>query len=888
MHHHWPVNIFFGICVLLIAGCRQSKYIAADSYLLDKNEVEFRVEKKGEFDTTGGHNILNSAEMEEFIRPVANRKVRLWVFNRVDTLKHSEQVKKKKKKFVAKNIKRADKEDRINGERIAKARLRGNEYYKPKRIRQKTPKLGWREYVRTKWGEPPTELDTAKVNKSQSQLEIYLRKRGYRNGKVEHTITYDVNKQKAVVSYLVSAGQPYLINAITFDTIYRNKQFIRLYDRMNGEEGYILQAGDLLDEDKLDEERTRFAAYCRDNAYFGFNKKYINFEVDTTMGDYQAVIKILIKQKTIPHPRDSTKTAILPHRTYKVKNVTFYLHNPDSLSFGKKYPDFLHRCAKKGVEPIVNKVYSLLDTIFIEGKGTFIYNYVPFLKPDLLDNQNFLEITNSKITRFYKEYYIERTYRTMNKLGVFATITADVKIDPEYPIADSVIVTYHLVPSKRQSFLLEPRTTNTNGVLGLSGAITYTNKNCFRGAQRLETSIIGGIEAQPAIFGDTASRFIDRINTFEIGPTLSLTFPKLVPMGKKLQSKLSKRLYPSTVYKSAVNIQKRAEFLRVKGSFTYNWNFKEGKTREWKISLIDLNFITLSDDSAFQQSLINLNDPFLINSYSDHLTTSFSINWHFNNLNSNRRLKKQSKHIHDIDIKAMSSGAVLYATQIGKKDTTAEGLRSIRGVPFTTFLKFDIQYIINQHISKRRNLAYRIIIGAGHPYINSPSLPYEYSFFAGGSNDIRAFPARTMAPGGTQKYLDPNLTLTQIGDMRLEANIEYRFKVTSLIELGFFVDAGNIWVIQPKTATKNLAAFRWNGFYLQIAIGAGIGIRADLDFLVIRLDASWPIHNPYLPATEKWIFDQLKDDFRGYLTDAGITWPKPHRVNFSFGIGYPF
>ncbi|MBN4071245.1 BamA/TamA family outer membrane protein [Crocinitomix catalasitica] len=892
MHHHWPVYIFFGIGILLITGCRQAKYVSEDSYLLHKNVIEFRVEEKGVIDTSGSHDILNATEMHEFIRPVSNRHLRLWTFNRIDTVRNHHKVVKKTKKFADKNKNRAKKEDRINDERIAKARLKGKEYYKPKRIRQKTPRLGWREYVRTKWGEAPVELDTAKANKTASQLEIYLRKRGFRNGNVEHSIAYDEKKKKAVVSYLVTAGKPYLINAIHFDSINRNKQFMRLYDRMNGEEGFILEVGNPLDEDKLDEERSRFASYCRNNAYFGFNKKYINFEVDTSIGNQKAIIKILIKQKMIPLPSDSTKMAVLPHRSYRVKNVTYYLHNPDSLSFEKDYPDFLKRCRERGIQPRVNNVYSLLDTIRIKGKGTFIYNYKPFLKPDLLDAQNFLEITSKEIPRYYKEYYVERTYRTMNKLGVFATITADIKIDPENPVRDSVLVTYHLVPSKRQSFLLEPRTTNTNGVLGLSGAITYTNKNCFRGAQRLETSLIGGIEAQPSILRTDATTPLtplDFINTFEIGPTLSFTFPKLVPMGKKLQSKLSKRLYPTTVYKSAVNIQRRAEFLRVKGTFSYNWNFKEGKTREWKVSLIDLSFISLSDDAAFQASLVSLNDLFLINSYSDHLTTSFGANWHFNNLHSNRRLKKQSKHIHDIDIKAMSSGIVLYATQIGKNNlTTADSLRSIGPVPFTTFLKFDIQYIINQHLSRKAKLAYRIIAGSGHPYLNSPSLPYEFSFFAGGSNDIRAFPAKTMAPGGTQKYLDTNLTLTQIGDMRLEANIEYRYKVTSLIELGFFIDAGNIWLIKPKGGPKDFAAFRWDGFYRQIAIGAGIGLRADLDFLVVRLDASWPIHNPYLPAGEKWIFDQVKDDFNGYLSDAGIAWPKPHKVNFSFGIGYPF
>ena len=877
----------FSLSLLSLIACRQAKYVEEGAYLLDKNEIQFKTEKDGEVEWESGHSILDGAEMEELIRPVPNRKFKLFVYNRIDTTRHAKQVDRKKKKFKKKNDERQDKEDRINEKRIKKAKKKGKEFYRKKIIKPKPVKLGWREWVRVNAGEPPVLLDTFKMRKTKEQLEIYLKKHGFYYGNVEDTVYYNERKKKATVSFQVESGKPYIIKAITFDSISRNRGLIKLYDKMQGLENSNIVVGDPLDEEKLDAERERFASYCRNNAYFEFNKSYINYEVDTSFGNYDAVVKIFIKQKTYEDTVTNTMVN-LRHKTYHVSDVTFLLYNPDTSSFKNGFHLFRKKCDSLGIEEMVNKKYSLLDTIRIDGKGNFIYNEKPFLKPDLLDDQNFLEMGN-----WYKEYYVERSYRTLNKLDVFSSITMEIDYDPKDIKGDSVVVTYHLIPKKRQSFLMEPRTTNTNGVLGISGALTYTNRNCFRGAQRLKVSFVGGVEAQPNISrtaDSSATGFLSRINTFEWGPSLSLTFPKLVPMPKKWQDNFSKRLYPSTEYTSLVNVQRRSEFVRFLGEFAYSWNFREGKTREWKVDLINFNFVKLNKEQFFIEDLAELNDPFLLNSYSDHLTTSIKVNWHYNNRNANRRINKNIKHIHDVKVSLMESGNVLYGVGAGKSALDTNGLRTILGVPYTQFVKFDVQYVANQHVNDRHKIAYRLMAGAGFAYQNSPSMPYEHSFFAGGSNDIRAFPARTMAPGATQKYIDPDLTQTQIGDMRLELNVEWRFKMLGILEGALFADAGNIWMILPKD-DPSVAAFRFNSFLEQSALGGGFGMRADLDFLIIRLDMAVPIYNPYLPETERWITKQHKPIYLSQIDavySETFKWTNPHRINFSLGIGYPF
>lgn len=463
--------------------------------------------------------------MEELLRPAPNQSVKLFFYNRIDTAKHNKQVERKKAKYKKKNIKREAREDRINRKRILAAKEDGDSLYKHKIIPPKNVKLGWRHWVRENLGQPPILLDSAKVEKSRKQLNIYLKKKGFYYGSVSDTIIFKEKKQKAYVKYTVKPGKPYLINEIRFDSLTSHTRVMQEYQKFTKENGLNLQKGDLLDQDELDTERERFASYLRnESAMFGFNKNYIGFAVDTTLGDYKADVYLYVKPKIVEDPNNPDEDMVLEHKTYKVKAVTFYLHNPDTASF-KDYARFKAKCDSLGLPYYDGEHYQLLDTMTIVGKGTFVYNEIPYVKPALLDKQNFLEIDgaynpNSEDQRFYKEYYVERSYRTLSNLGVFLTITPEVKIDPEDPLGRWVVVSYDLTPLKKQSFLFEPRVENTNSILGIFGTVSYSNKNLFRGAQQLKISLIGGGESQPLIVrdeGDDSAPFW-QLNTFEWEP----------------------------------------------------------------------------------------------------------------------------------------------------------------------------------------------------------------------------------------------------------------------------------------------------------------------------------------------------------------------------------
>jgi hypothetical protein len=893
------------LIVLLAFGCRQAKYVANGNYLLKKNEILFASKDTSKRDYKSDHELIDKSAMLDLVRPQPNLKVKLFIYNRIDTTKHERQVDRKTEKYRVKNNKREAKENAINLKRIKKAKAKGKETYKHKVIPPKTIKYGWRDWVLKNMAEAPVLLDSNRVDKSDSQMKIYLKKKGFYFAEVSDSILLKEKKQKATVFYLVKPGQPYRVRNFGIDSIPDNKGFMGMYQDYLDKQGVTIRPGDLLDEDQLDLIRNNFSQFCRnEGAYFGFNKNYISFVVDTTVGPRLADVIMFIKPKFIKNPNDPSGPEMqIPHLVYRNKHVTFYLHNTDTASF-KNYAAFKRRCDDLGLNEKEEGDYVLLDTLELY-IGTFIFNEEPFIDPYLLDKQNFLEIDrdnpgrDNDTLKYYKEYYVERTYGAMVNLDVFSTITPTISVDPEAPRSRFVVIRYDLYPNKKQFFQFEPRAMNTNGALGISGGVSYTNKNLFRGAQKLKIGFNGGMESQPLIVGENgggpnANRW--QLNTFEWGPSISLSFPKLVPMPESVYKTLSKRLYPETVFDLKVNYQRRREFKRRLAEFSYSWDFSEGKTNEWKLSIIKFNFVKLDKEDFFIQTLADINDPFLLNSYTDHFSTLFGLDFHFNNLKANNRMKKKGNrkyHIYDFTISALESGNILYYTGVAESNIDpATGLRQLFGVPFTQFVRGNAQYIASLYLNKRSRLVFRGLAGAILAYGNSPSAPYEQSFFAGGSNDIRAFEARTMAPGSTKVYADENATQTQIGDMRLEVNAEWRFPLTSLLAGALFVDAGNIWNLpRAEGDFDDPGFFRWNRFYREIAIGTGLGIRADFDFLIVRADVSFPLHNPYMPAGERWYLSS-KTAYKSYFdTDANgnlIDYERPHLARLSIGIGYPF
>ena len=228
-----------------------------------------------------------------------------------------------------------------------------------------------------------------------------------------------------------------------------------------------------------------------------------------------------------------------------------------------------------------------------------------------------------------------------------------------------------------------------------------------------------------------------------------------------------------------------------------------------------------------------------------------------------------------------------------RQDTLSNGQHSIYGVAYSQFARLDNEMIYSYPLDKKKSLHARLQAGAGIPYGNTKtSLPYDYAFFAGGSNDNRGWRARALGPGSYKYYLDTNRTATQISDIRLGASAEFRFSMSDLFKGAIFMDAGNTWTYNLD---KNRLGSQFsNNWYREIALSAGVGFRMDLDFFILRLDLGIPITNPSMPIGERWVFNRERPN---YISEGINTFgldkykkylPKPFTPVFHFGIGFPF
>jgi outer membrane protein assembly factor BamA len=220
-----------------------------------------------------------------------------------------------------------------------------------------------------------------------------------------------------------------------------------------------------------------------------------------------------------------------------------------------------------------------------------------------------------------------------------------------------------------------------------------------------------------------------------------------------------------------------------------------------------------------------------------------------------------------------SAGNLLYAYSKFTNHTksTTDSIYQYFGVPFFQYFKTDIDFRHYNIINQGNKVVSRIFIGVGYPYGNSISLPFEKKYFAGGPNGIRAWSTRSLGPGSYQG--DTVGYPNSLADMKLEANLEYRFHLIWKLEGAFFIDAGNIWSVRNEPSRPG-AEFKWNKFYKDIAVGSGFGTRFDFSYLLIRFDFGIKLRDPAIQGDNKWII--ANRPFR--LSDFTI----------QFGLGYPF
>lgn len=852
---------------------------------------------------------LSDDEFADVIRQQPNYKtlslkIKLAAFNSVDSTKVADKRIRKNEKLRQKNQKLRAKEKRINEKRIAKANRKGKEWYTQRFIPLKDtndPRMFFREWIKYKFGEPPVVFDTVHYNKSIEQLNVFLRKKGYYYGAVQGDIVYKKNK-KSIVKYIISPGKRYYIDSVYLmgpNTSVRNsyEQFIR----KNKIESL---KGKPFDSDVLSDHRNNVAGLMRDEAYYGFSYTSIDFVADTTKNDYKVKLGIRFAERMIQSQDYADSIITIPYRAYLVKDVHF--HILDTLKMKDQYKT---RLKELNLPVMTNGNLTTIDTMIFKDVyfnknekkkrgipldidtlnnqriANFYYNGKMFIRPGIIELQNYLENDN-----YYKEYYLERSYTRLLQLDVFSVVKPQLI---EVPGTNQVEVHYYLVPAERQHFSFEPKATNSNGFLGVSASLNYSNRNLFRGAEKLTFTLSGGFESQPTIFdesvdGEKTQKAGRSFNTFEVEPGVKLDMPGLLPLRRAVY--MAKRQRARTIISTSMNFQNRDDFNRKSFQFSYLWRFYGAETQIFQIGFplaSMIKYVNINPSEAFSNKLDQLNDVFLRNTYSDQfIWQDWKLTYEYNTTE-----KKNKKSKANIYYKTSFDPAGNFISIFKNyQDTNDLGQRTIFGLGYSQFLRLDNEIIYAQPIGKKHSFNMRFLAGAGMPYGNSTtSLPYDYSFFGGGANDNRGWRARALGPGVYKYYLDATRTATQVGDIRIAASAEFRVSLGGMFKFAVFSDIGNVWTWNEDVNRPGSQFTK--DWYKQLAVSGGVGLRIDLDFFVIRLDLGIPLSNPSLPKGSQWIFQSRKafnDEINSIPGLDKSTVPKPFIPILHFGIGYPF
>jgi outer membrane protein assembly factor BamA len=312
--------------------------------------------------------------------------------------------------------------------------------------------------------------------------------------------------------------------------------------------------------------------------------------------------------------------------------------------------------------------------------------------------------------------------------------------------------------------------------------------------------------------------------------------------------------------------------------------------------------VSIKKSAAFQEQLNQINDVFLNATYNNQfIWQDFKFSYEYNNKEKDLKEGKERKNALNTSIYFNSTfdaaGNLLY--QFRARQDTLGGQYLLRNQPYSQFVRLDNQFIMSKRVLSESSLHLKLNAGAGIPYKNSQTgMPYDYSFFGGGSNDNRGWRARALGPGAYKYHLDTNRLATQIADIRFAGSLEYRFSLGSTFKGALFTDFGNIWTFR-EDASRVGSQFHWNTFVPQIAISSGIGLRMDLEFFIIRLDVGFPIYDPAFAKGAKWVFQEMgtretyyqegMNKFNMSLDQVKKIMPKPFLPNYlNFGIGYPF
>ena len=450
----------------------------------------------------------------------------------------------------------------------------------------------------------------------------------------------------------------------------------------------------------------------------------------------------------------------------------------------------------------------------------------------------------------YSERAVNATYSRLSNLSVFNSVNVTMN-----PVSDNVVnCDINLLNGGVQGFKANlEASVNSTGLFGISPQLNYFHKNFFHGGELFNLGLKGNFQFKTK----------DKVRSTELSVSSTLRIPKLIGLPNSLFRGPN---LPHTDLTLGFSYQDRPEYKRmmISTSFGYTGTFRRNFT--YQFFPFQANIVRLLGDisESFAERLVE--DLFLLNAYSDHFDMGMGGMLYYTT--DPTPIPKRTYTYDRLTFDLAGNALSLFNSAM---PTNQVGQHTIWQIPYAQYVRGELQ--LGQTFrfgdGDAQAVAFRFLVGAGYGYGNSTTVPFEKQFYAGGANSMRGWQARALGPGRVQPWSEYFLIPSQTGDFKMEANIEYRFPIVWKLEGALFADAGNVWNLRLADYMEGS-----NFSFDTIAADWGMGIRVNLDFILVRIDLGLKVYEPCRPAGERLIGPEL--------------WLKGGNFALHFGVGYPF
>ena len=674
---------------------------------------------------------------------------------------------------------------------------------------------GFKHWLKYKVGEAPVLASPAILQSNAQVLQSHFENKGFFHDTV--IVTTFVKDKHLTATYTAQIGPRYIIGKIKYpdDSDAVSNRIDSLQRRS------LLKTGDFYDLETIKEERVRIDNRLKNHGFYYFNPDYLIVDLDSAVGDHRVDMFMRLKDE-MPDPA---------REVYHINNITVY--------------------GNYGSRSDTSSAHA-----YTTPEGYLVIDTSHYLRPKVYSRTLLI-----KPNDIYKENDYNTSLSRLVSLGVFQFVKARFEPTASADTNNKLNLYYYLTPTQKKQLRFEVTgLTRSDNTTGTEVAVTWRHRNLFRGAELFTARVYGGLE------GQSVSK-TQKSLTRRSGVDLSLTIPTIV---SPFNLNTSGRFVPKTKIETDYDIfENNSLYTLTSSRVSFGYQFKNRITSENGITVLGISYVRPTNITDSFQRAIDTNKN-LAYSIEPQFIIGPSWNFNYNSVLDPRNARKPNNFWFNANVDFSNNLLGIFSHADFNKSGKQ---KEIFGVPWAQYMRYEVDFRHYLTLGKYSMLVSRVDAGVGISYGNSRTLPFVKAFFAGGTNDIRAFRARALGPG---KYFagDPNRNAfipDQPGDVKLEFNFEYRAKLWGLVRWAVFTDWGNVWTLRPDPNRPG-AEFS-SDFLNDFAVGAGTGLRFDLTVVVLRIDVAVPLRTPWKPVGSRWNFHAATD-----ISDMVL----------NLAIGYPF